>query len=188
MSEFRSPEAVAHDSAARPFELILSQEVCDRATRLARTLFGPVDAQVVLVHEGRLWRSREPDRDGRSDPGVDAVLASGEALWVEDGRLDPRFADMEQVTGPPYLRFCAAAPISLADGTIAGVLGVVGLEVRAFDASLAGRLKDLAAFIADEWDRAQATKAREHGRRERAAIMSTFAAVVQAMPASLVIT
>ncbi|HQT55594.1 MAG TPA: PAS domain-containing protein, partial [Phenylobacterium sp.] len=54
--------------------------------------------------------------------------------------------------------------------------------------SLANRLIDLAAFIADEWDRAQATKAREHGRRERAAIMSTFAAVVQAMPASLVIT
>ena len=188
MSEISSPDSAVDFEPRRPFELDLSQDVCDRATRLAKTLFGPVDAQVVLIQDGRLWRSREPGRDTPYDPGADAVLAGGEALWVEDGRRDPRFSDMPQVTGPPYVRFYAAAPIRLADGRIAGVLGVTGLEVRAYDASLAGRLKDLAAFVADEWDRAQATKAREQGRRERAAIMGAFAGVVRAMPVSLVIT
>ncbi|WP_310539388.1 ATP-binding protein [Phenylobacterium sp.] len=188
MSEIRSPKPVAADAAARPFELDLSQAVCDRATRLARTMFGAVESQVVLVKDGRAWRSRDPHGDHAIAPSVQWSLDTGQFLWIEDGRIDPRSCDMDSVTGPPYLRFYAAAAIRLADGSIPGVLCVTGQEVRPYEASLANRLTDLAAFIADEWDRAQATKAREHGRRERAAIMSTFAAVVQAMPVSLVIT
>ena len=188
MSEFRSPESVAADAAARPFELDLSQDVCDRATRLARTLFGAVESQVVLVKDGRTWRSRDPRGEYAISPNVQWSLDTGEFLWIEDGRTDPRSCDMDTVTGPPYLRFYAAAAIRLADGSIPGVLCVTGQEVRPYEASLANRLIDLAAFIADEWDRAQATKAREHGRRERAAITAVFGAVIAAMPASLVIT
>ena len=186
MSDISTP--APETAPGRPFELDLSQEVCDRATRLAKTLFGSVVAQVVLVKNGRSWRSREPDQDNPVAASVQSVLDTGELLWIEDGRRDPRVATMPSVAGPPYLRFYAAAPIRLADGSVPGVICVTGPEVRAYDASLAHRLTDLADFVADEWDRAQAAKAREQGRRERAALTSVFAAMIQAMPASLVIT
>ncbi len=40
-------------AAERPFGLDLSRAVCDRATRLARTLFAAHDAQIILVQDGR---------------------------------------------------------------------------------------------------------------------------------------
>ena len=58
----------------RPFELDLSQEVCDRATRIAKTMFGPVDAQVILVREGKVWRSREPNKSYPLGSGVKHVV------------------------------------------------------------------------------------------------------------------
>ncbi|MFZ3007216.1 MAG: ATP-binding protein [Phenylobacterium sp.] len=188
MSGINFPDSTADSEDGRPFELDLSQDVCDRATRLARTLFGAVESQVVLVQDGRTWRSRDPHGEYAISSNVQWSLDTGEFLWIEDGRHDPRSAHMDTVTGPPYLRFYAAAAIRLADGSIPGVLCVTGQEVRPFDSGLANRLTDLAAFIADEWDRAQATKARERGRRERTAIMGAFAGVVRAMPVSLVIT
>ncbi|MBP7814610.1 MAG: response regulator [Phenylobacterium sp.] len=188
MSGIDSSDSTADSGGGRPFELDLSQDVCDRATRLARTLFGAVESQVVLVKDGRTWRSRDPHGTYAIATNVQWSLDTGEFLWIEDGREDPRSAQMDAVTGPPYLRFYAAAVIRLADGSIPGVICVMGQEVRPYDSSLANRLTDLAAFIADEWDRAQATKAREQGRRERAALMDGFAGVVRAMPVSLVIT
>ena len=188
MSQINPPDLSLPSKPMRPFELDLSQDVCDRATRLAKTLFGSVQAQVVLVKEGRAWRSRDPETDHPVAASVQLTLDTQDRIWIEDGRRDPRVSSMESVAGPPYLRFYAAAPIRLADGSIPGVICVTGPDVRPYDSSLASRLTDLAAFIADEWDRAQATRAREHGRRERAAILSTFEAVVQAMPVSLVIT
>ncbi len=172
----------------RPFELDLSQEVCDRATRLAKTLFGQVEAQILLVQNGRAWRSRDPEGDYPIGSSLQIVLDTGQPLWVEDASIDPRFRHEREVTGPPYLRFWAGAPIRLDDGRTVGAIAVISLEVRPFNASLANRLADLAAFIADEWARAQAGKAREQGRRERDALMATFRAVVQSMPVSLLIT
>jgi PAS domain S-box-containing protein len=172
----------------RPFELDLSQEVCDRATRIAKTMFGKIDAQVILVESGRAWRSREPDGDFPLGRGVQEVVQTGQSLWIEDGRNDDRFADAPMVVGDPYLRFFAAHPIRLHDGSTPGVLAISGTEPRAYNQSLAGRLTDLTEFIADEWDRAQASKAREAARREREATAAKFSAVIQAMPVSLVIT
>ncbi|MES2340247.1 MAG: ATP-binding protein [Pseudomonadota bacterium] len=188
MEHLNSTRPEADSGTQRPFELDLSQEVCDRATRLAKTLFGPVDAQVILVQGGRAWRSRDPSGDHPMDPGAAIVLETGQSLWIEDGRRDPRFADLDWVRAPPYLRFYAAAPIKLADGGAPGVLAVTGTEVKPYDSSLAGRLNDLAAFIADEWVRAQATRAREESLRERDAISATLVAVVAALPGAVVLT
>jgi len=175
---------------ARPFGLDISQAVCDRATRLAKTMFSAFEAQVVFLKDGEVWRSRDPERRilRQRDRAAEIVQASGELLWIEDALLDPRFADSPAVLGPPYLRSYVGAPIQLEDGTTPGVLAVFGETPRPYDASLASRLGDLAAFVADEWSRAQAGKARELSRRERDAMQSTLAAIVEAMPVALVLT
>jgi PAS domain S-box-containing protein len=171
----------------RPFELDLSQEICDRATRLAKTLFGEVDAQVVLVKEGRTWRSRDQGSSQPIGPAGRLVLTTGQPIWIPDGRLDPRFSSIEEVVNAPHLRFYAAAPIRLADRSTPGIIAVAGREPRDFDDSLARCLSDLAAFIAAEWERAQATGAHDRSRRECETLEATFAAVVRTLPVSMVI-
>jgi PAS domain-containing protein len=146
---------------AAPFGLDLSMAVFDRATRLAKGLFESADASVILVHEGKVWRSRHAGDLPTEDPVTKAVMASGELFWVEDGSLDPRVADNPLVTGPPYLRFCASMPIRLRDGSTPGVLSISGLVPQAYDARKAGRLRDIVDFVADEWSRAQADRERD---------------------------
>jgi signal transduction histidine kinase len=165
-----------HDTAERgairtsrsaPFGLDLTMAVFDRASRLARSMFRSAYASIILVHNGEVWRSRYADVLPTEDPLTEAVLKGGELFWVEDGRQDPRFAQNPLVTGPPFLRFTAAVPVRLKDGSTPGVLSVSGTEPEPFDAGKAGRLTDVADFLADEWARAQASAALERSLRER---------------------
>ena len=175
---------------SRPFGLEISQAVCDRATRLAKAMFSALEAQIVFLKDGEVWRSRDPDSKivRQRDRAAELVQAGGELLWVEDAHDDPRFANSPAVVGPPFLRSYVGAPIRLADGSTPGVLAVFGDVPRRFDAALAGRLGDLAAFVADEWARAQASRAREESRRERDAMQSTLIAIIEAMPVAVVLT
>jgi PAS domain S-box-containing protein len=169
-----------------PSGLEQSGPVFDRARRLARTLFGDVDASVVLVGEGDAWRSHDPGgRAPKDAPGAHLAVQEGRLLWVGDAREDPRFRDRPSVTGPPYARLYVAAPIRLEDGSIPGVLAVAGLNARPYDEDLAQRLQDLADFVADEWSRVQARAAREAARRESDVARRMVAQIIQTAPLSL---
>lgn len=157
MDRSTGPKAV-RSSNTPPFDPDLSMAVFDRTTRLARSMFESADASIILIHEGVVWRSRFADELPTEDPVSEAVLASGELLWVEDGRLDPLVADSPLVIGPPFLRFGVAIPIRLPDGSMPGVLSVAGLKPQAYDARKAAHLSDLADFVADEWVRARAAR------------------------------
>ena len=166
-----------------------SGDVFDRATRLAKTLFGAVAAQITLIDAEGVWRSgaaREPLKGNAA--GVRLAIASGELLWIEDASKDDRFSHESAVKGPPYLRFFAGAPIKVEGGDIPGVIWVAGLETRAFDAKLGDRLCDLAAFVADEWSRVRAQRAREAARRESDNARRMVSAIIESAPLSLVMT
>jgi PAS domain S-box-containing protein len=172
-----------------PKGLEQSGPVFDRARRLARTLFGNVEAGVVLVGDGDAWRSHNPNGQAPKDaPVAQLVVDSGEAMWVADARLDPRFRDRENVRGAPGVRFYAAAPIRLEDGSIPGAFAVVGLKARPFDEELAARLQDLADGVADEWSRTQAKVAREAARRESDVAQRMVAQIIETAPLSLLMT
>jgi signal transduction histidine kinase/ActR/RegA family two-component response regulator len=172
MSVQRHPEPdEGRPARSAPFGLDLSMEALDRATRLAKSLFSFSYASIILVHEGDMWRSRYEAELPTQDPVAKAVLASGELFWVEDGLLDPRVANNPLVTGYPFLRFCAAVPIRLADGTISGVLSVSGLKPQRFNPGKAARLRDLADIVANEWSRAQAARSHAKSNAERDAAL-----------------
>ena len=142
-----------------PFGIELSLAVFDRATRFAKGLFKADDSVVILAKDGEHWRSRHPaGRFPPKDPGAERVIATGEALWLEDARIDPRFCDDALVTGPPFLRGYAAAPIQLPDGSTPGALTVISTRPFAYDADNAERLAALADFVAEEWARAHLAK------------------------------
>ncbi|RAK58354.1 hypothetical protein DJ021_00280 [Phenylobacterium hankyongense] len=179
----------ARTVATRPPELEHSGPVFDRARRLGRTLFGNCDAQIILVGDGPAWRSHDPEGQMPPEaPAASIAVAENRLLWVGDASQDPRFCDLAAVKGPPYARFYAAAPIRLEDGSVPGVLAVAGLQPRPHDVQLAGRLQDLADFVADEWSRVNANRAREASTRERDVARRTLAAIVAAAPVSLVLT
>jgi PAS domain S-box-containing protein len=176
----------AKGAETMPPGLEQSGPIFDRATRLARTMFGGVDAQVTLVSKRGVWRSRPMTAEvaGRMDSEASAareVMRTGEVVWVEDCRADPRFCNDPVVVDAPFVRFLAGAPIRLEDGTTPGALWVAGLEPRAFDRTLAARLQDLADFVADEWARVKA-------KRASAGYERTMGAIVNAMPLSMVLT
>jgi signal transduction histidine kinase/ActR/RegA family two-component response regulator len=148
----------SQDVFSGPAGLQISIRALSRATRLARDMFESADASVILLENGKVWRSRYLGQLPSEDPIAEFVAASGELFWVEDGLRDPRFANHPLVIGPPFLRFNAAVPIKLADGAAPGVLSVSGLVSQAYDTKKASRLKDLADILADEWARAKAAK------------------------------
>jgi len=172
----------SRDAGPMPAGLEDSRPVFDRATRLAKTLFGKVNAQITLNTAEGYWRSRTGDleKSGKA-AGVIEVMRTGDVVWVEDAREHPRFHDQPEVLRPDGVRFFAGAPIRLSDGSIPGVLWVAGAEPRPADATLARRLQDLADFAADEWTRVQATQAKAGYER-------TMSAIVDAMPVSMVLT
>jgi PAS domain S-box-containing protein len=144
---------------------------------------------LVLMGEGAAWRSHDPSGQAPKDaPVARLVIDSGELLWVADASLDERFRHRPNVAGPAHVRFYAAAPIRLEDGSIPGVFAVAGREAKPYDADLAARLQDLADGVADEWSRIQSRSAREAARRESDVAQRMVAQIIDTAPLSLLMT
>src|SRR5580658_2235053 len=130
-----------------PFGMSPVLPAFERATRMVTTLFGEVEASVVLVDQGQVWRSAgELVGSGRPAGGSTQVIESGKAMWVADRAERPDFdTGTLRKAGSP--RFYAGAPVRLADGTTVGALRVVGWSPKPYDKRLAGCLQDLADGI-----------------------------------------
>jgi PAS domain S-box-containing protein len=129
------------------------REAALRAGRLAEAVFGAPEADVIAVEDGRVWRGKPRSAKASDDIARWLAAPRTEILWIADTWLDPQFRDHPGMQPPKGIRFCAAAPIRLRNGAHLGVLRVMDKQPRAFDASLAARLADLAATVADECDR-----------------------------------
>ena len=172
-----------------PFGIDLSVAIIERATRIASGLFDDGFAIVILMHEGQFWRSRYADNGvPLQDPVAEMIIRSGKPLWIEDASQDPVHAQNPLVNGPPFLRFYVGVPIKLADGTMPGVLSVTSSTPKPLDASKLARLADIADFLADEWERAQAKRAHSRSSDERDAARTMLIELVGGLPISLVLT
>ncbi len=175
--------------SAAPFGVDLSTTVIDRATRIANSLFEDSHAIVILMHEGQFWRSRFANNGlPLRDPASEIVVKTGEPLWVEDALLHPTLSGIPAVVGPPYLRSYIGVPIKLANGSTPGALAITGTSPQAYDAAKVARLADIADFLADEWERAQAKRAHSASATERDAARAMLIELVGSLPMSLVLT
>ena len=123
----------------------------DRITDFAAGEFDVPIALVSLVDEKRQWfkaRTGIAACETARDISICGHAVMGvEVFVVEDAARDPRFADNPLVTGDPFIRFYAGAPLILPGGMAVGTLCVIDTEPRTFsriDKAILSALRDVA--------------------------------------------
>ena len=123
----------------------------DDVTRLIAHICQTPVALVSLVDERRQWFKSAYGMDVREtsrDLSIcsHAILEPG-LFEVPDTLLDSRFADNPLVSGAPYVRFYAGAPLEGVDGQPLGTLCVLDYEARELTASQRDALQTLARHV-----------------------------------------
>ncbi len=115
-----------------------AEQAFDEITELAAYVCKTPSALVTLIDAERQWiksRARFGFTETRRDIAFCAhTILQGDVLEVCDATSDPRFRDNELVTGEPYIRFYAGAPLITADGFALGTVAVVDYVPRQLDA------------------------------------------------------
>ena len=137
----------------------------DRLTSLATALFDMPIAIINLVGRDRTHFKScigFSTSDGPRDSSFCAhVVYSREIMIVPDALRDPRFADNPHVTGDPYIRFYAGAPLILRDGSCVGTLCLIDTRARALEGVAIRLLEDLRDLALQELERGNQAPAPE---------------------------
>lgn len=112
----------------------------DQIAWSAKILFDAAAAFVTFVDSERQWHKA---RAGSDVPEIDRrasfcshCIAYRSPLWIENALEDPRVFDNPLVTGAPFLRFYAGAPIRDPRGWMLGTVCVVDAQPRPYNANL----------------------------------------------------
>ncbi|MCH8497853.1 MAG: PAS domain-containing protein [Marinobacter sp.] len=126
----------------------------DRITRVAQSLFGVEIVLVSLVAESIQWFKSRQGLDacetGRDISFCGHAILGDSTLVVEDASQDPRFSDNPLVTGAPFIRFYAGAPLRAPGGYRIGTLCLIDSAPRQFGTAELALLRDLADLVEQE--------------------------------------
>jgi signal transduction histidine kinase len=143
--------------------------IFERIARLAMRMAEASGAYVALSGRRRAWMASvgkaQPAQDSRAAALAELAVGTPGLLWIED-TTDPRWIETyPRAPGEADYQFYAAAPIILPSGRRVGVLAILDDLPRVYDADMAERLADHAAFVADEWQRGSAVRALSRSRQ-----------------------
>lgn len=127
----------------------------DRLTRLAANSLETEIALVSLIDEERQWFKScvgiDIKETGRDIAFCGHAIRGNDVMVVMDAQKDIRFADNPLVTGPPFIRFYAGAPLITREGHAIGTICVIDPKPReVFDDTDAQILRDLALGVMTE--------------------------------------
>jgi len=133
--------------ALRSYLLLDSEreEQFERLTALASRVMDVPIALVSLVDLGRQWfMSNRGLGDVRETPRSSAfcshaILSKDEVLIIKDAKKDPRFVKNPLVTGPPFIRFYAGAPLETPEGYKLGTFCIIDTKPWPEGLSLDGK-------------------------------------------------
>jgi PAS domain S-box-containing protein len=187
-----SGEERARQRAIRSVDLEDARPVFDRIARTAQRLSQAPVAHVSIICTDKIWIAgvSEAPMPPVAREHAFATYAVGDAsvLWIEDLSADTRFDGNPFVHGDSALRCYVGAPITLSDGSRVGALSVIDRTARPYDAALAEALEDLAALVAQEWERHRAMKALKASEAKVRAVNKTLERVIDGAPVALLMT
>ena len=109
----------------------------DRITAFLAQEFNMPMALISLVDDDRQWfKSRTGMTQQQTSRRISFcahAVFSGQPLVVPDALLDERFADNPLVTGQPFIRFYAGAPLITQSGQVLGTLCMLDTQPRTLD-------------------------------------------------------
>ena len=105
----------------------LPEKAFDDITAIVAQICETPIAYISLISRGRQFLASERGLNMTETPRAGsfcthAILTPEDVMLVPDATLDPRFADSPFVTGPPYVRFYAGAPLVSPRGYALGSL------------------------------------------------------------------
>lgn len=111
-------------------------------------------ALVSLIDENRQWFKARVGLDvcetGRDISFCGHAVVGDSIFVIENASADERFADNPLVTGAPFIRFYAGAPLAAADGHRVGTLCLIDTKPRQLDATDLAILASLRDLVAEE--------------------------------------
>jgi len=125
-------------------------EALDDVTRTVASFFDVPTSLIALVDRDRQWFKSRVGLDVAETPRhlsfCHHTIKGPGVLVVPDARLDPRFSANDLVTGSPFIRFYAGAPLRSSQGYRIGSLCMIDQRVRYLDAVGKARLAQFAAL------------------------------------------
>lgn len=135
----------------------------DLITAYASSLFSVPIALVSLVDADRQWFKSRCGLDATETPRdisfCGHAILSDDILVINNALTDPRFADNPLVTGEPFIRFYAGAPLRMDNGARVGTLCLIDRVPRRLDDWELRHLADLARVVSRELQGMDATEA-----------------------------
>jgi CheY-like chemotaxis protein len=163
--DIKTSEAQSLDEELERLQVLRSYLILDserelpfeRLTALASRIMDVPIALVSLVDLGRQWfmsnrglgECRETPRDQAFC--AHTIVTTEDLLVVPNTTEDPRFANNPFVTGPPYIRFYAGAPLVAPEGYKLGTFCVIDIKPRpeGLDFETKQNLRELGAMVVE---------------------------------------
>ena len=130
------------------------EEAFDRIVSLAHQVFDAPMVQLNIIDQDQQWCKACYGIDlAQADRSLSVcayTILADTVTVIEDSTTDRRFAANPLVTGEPYIRFYAGAPLRTSDGYNIGTLCLMDRKPRPFSAREQNCLVEMAAMVMNQ--------------------------------------